>query len=223
VASSARGNGHLGASAASSLDPRARARDQEVLEVGAEVFARKGYSAATVQDVADALGILKGSLYYYIRTKEDLLFGVMVEVHEAADELHAKVAAAELSAFEQLLLYVRLQIEWNLRNLVKVSVYYNDMRQLSAERFADVRRRSQAHEAFVVDLLAQGQKAGDVVGTTEAALLANQVLAVVIWPHRWYRPRGGVSVDGLAGTCEEFVRSALTAPARSQQNHQTVG
>jgi AcrR family transcriptional regulator len=210
MAGSMRENGNAGAPAAPSLDPRARARDQEVLEVGAEVFSRKGYSAATVQDVADALGILKGSLYYYIKTKEDLLFRVMVEVHEAADELHATVAAAELSAFEQLLLYVRLQIEWNVRNLVKVSVYYIDMRQLSPDRFADVRRRSQAHEAFVVELLAEGQRAGDVVADVDPSLLANQVLAVVIWPHRWYRPRGGVSVDDLTSTCQEFVRNALS-------------
>src|ERR1700733_12619467 len=106
------------------LVPRARGREREVLEAGAEVFARKGYAAATVQDVADALGILKGSLYYYIKTKEDLLYSVMVEVHEGADALHAEVAAAGLPAFEQLLLYVRLQLDWNVHNLVKISVYY---------------------------------------------------------------------------------------------------
>jgi len=194
------------------LDPRTRGRDQEVLEAGAEVFARKGYAAATVQDVADELGILKGSLYYYIRTKEDLLFRVMLEVHEAADALHAEVEAAELAALERLLLYVRLQLAWNARNLVKISVYYNDLRQLGTERLAEIRQRGRAHERFIVDLIAEGQRAGDIIPEADAFLLANQVFAVIIWPYRWFRPRNRQSIDALTAMCVDFVRGGLAAP-----------
>lgn len=193
------------------LVPRARGREREVLEAGAAVFARKGYAAATVQDVADALGILKGSLYYYIKTKEDLLYSVMLEVHEGADSLHSTVAASDLGALEQLLLYIRLQLEWNVQNLVKISVYYNDMRQLSPERLAHVRERAKAHERFIVELIAEGQRAGDVIGDVDPVLLANHVLAVVIWPYRWFRPVGRVSVDRLISMCEGFVRGGLGA------------
>jgi AcrR family transcriptional regulator len=195
-----------------------RGRDQEVLDAGAEVFARKGYAAATVQDVADALGILKGSLYYYIKTKEDLLFRVMVEVHEAADVLHAEVAASDLSAYEQLLLYVRLQVAWNMRNLVRISVYYNDMRQLSPERLGDVRQRAKAHERFIVDLIAEGQRAGDVVADIDPVLLASHVFAVVIWPYRWFPPGGRASVDDLVAMCVDFVRNGLSAPTTDRRS-----
>jgi len=191
---------------------RVRGSEREVLDAGAEVFARKGYAAATVQDVADALGILKGSLYYYIKTKEDLLHAVMVEVHEGADELHAEVAASGLPAFEQLLMYVRLQVEWNVANLVKIAVYYNDMRQLSPERLADVRERAKAHERFLVELIAEGQRDGDIAAGADPALLANHVLAVVIWPYRWFRKSGRVPVEQLVATCERFVRGGLAAP-----------
>lgn len=196
------------------LMPRARGREREVLDAGAEVFARKGYAAATVQDVADALGILKGSLYYYVKAKEDLLYSVMVEVHEGADALHAAVAAADLSALEQLLLYVRLQLEWNVQNLVKISVYYNDMRQLRPERLADVRERAKAHERFIVELIAEGQRVGDVIPDVDPVLLANHVLAVVIWPYRWFHPSGRVSVESLISMCEDFVRGGLVGPER---------
>lgn len=194
--------------------PREGGRESEVLEAGAEVFARKGYAAATVQDVADALGILKGSLYYYIKTKEDLLYGVMLEVHEGADALHATVAAADLPALEQLLLYIRLQLDWNVHNLVKISVYYNDMRQLSPERLAHVRERAKAHERLIAELIAEGQEQGDIVGGVAPTLLANHVLAVVIWPYRWFREGGRTSVDDLVSTCEGFVRRGLSANAR---------
>jgi AcrR family transcriptional regulator len=202
------GNGRTGTPTV--LDPREHGRDQEVLDAAAEVFARKGYAAATVQDVADALGILKGSLYYYIKTKEDLLFRLLEEVHESADTLHAEVAAAShLTAFEQLLLYVRRQVAWNVANLVKISVYYNDLRQLSDARLADLRRRGKAHEEFIVGLIAAGQRDGTIVNDVSPMLLANQVFAVVIWPYRWFRPRGALAVDALVAECEDFVRGGL--------------
>jgi AcrR family transcriptional regulator len=217
MGASPRRNGAPRGPAPSVLDPRTGGRDREVLEAAAEVFARKGYAAATVQDVADALGILKGSLYYYIKTKEDLLFRLLDEVHEAADALHVQVAATDgLTAFEQLLLYVRLQVAWNVANLVKISVYYNDLRQLGDARMADLRRRSKAHEEFIVDLITAGQDEGDIVDDVPAALLANQVFAVVIWPYRWYRPRGSVSVDALIAECESFVRGGLKRETADQ-------
>lgn len=214
MAASPERNGARRATAPSVLVPRGRGREQEVLDAAAEIFARKGYAAATVQDVADALGILKGSLYYYMKTKEDLLFRLLEEVHEAADALHAEVAAAVgLTSMEKLLLYVRSQVAWNVENLVKIAVYYNDMRQLGEDRLAELRRRSRAHEVFVTELIAAAQREGDVADDVPAELLANSVFAVIVWPYRWFRPRAAISREALIAECEAFVRGGLARRA----------
>jgi len=57
------------------------ANREEIIAAAAKVFQTKGYHAATVQDIADAVGILKGSLYHYIKMKEDLLFWLLEAVH----------------------------------------------------------------------------------------------------------------------------------------------
>jgi AcrR family transcriptional regulator len=51
-------------------------RWSELIEVATDVFYAKGYDAASLQDIADRLGMFKGSLYYYIQSKEDLLYDV---------------------------------------------------------------------------------------------------------------------------------------------------
>src|SRR6266576_966289 len=61
-----------------------RNRKVDVTDAAIDVFWRKGYSAASVQDVADSVGVLKGSLYYYIDSKEDLLYEILHGVHEEA-------------------------------------------------------------------------------------------------------------------------------------------
>ena len=72
-------------------------RWNEVLEAAAAVFQEKGYQAARIEDIATRVGILKGSLYYYIESKEDLLYALTVDGHtkglEAIQEDDATRAA----------------------------------------------------------------------------------------------------------------------------------
>ena len=74
--------------------PRKR-RDQEVIDAAAKVFYERGFADASVQDVADELGILKGSLYDYIETKEDQLFRPLEEPHDEVQAILEEVAAVE--------------------------------------------------------------------------------------------------------------------------------
>jgi AcrR family transcriptional regulator len=183
-----------------------RPRDREVLEAAAAVFARKGYAAATVQDVAEELGILKGSLYYYIRTKEDLLFRIIMEVHAESDALLEEVKNQQwASPLAEIQEYVRSQTHFNLRNLVKISIYYNDLDQLSDERRAAVLARRKVHEDFIRDLIRQAQLAGEADDTRDAKLIAYSVFAVIIWPYRWYRPRGLFKAEDIVSACVDFI------------------
>jgi len=177
-----------------------------VLDAAAEVFARQGYAAATVQDVANALGILKGSIYYYIKTKEDLLFRLLMEVHEEVDAILDEVAAKEdLTPLTRLREYVRTQTMYNLRNLVKIAIYYNDLDQLSDDRRAEVLQRRKVHEDFVTQVILDAQRAGEVDNKRDAKLIAYSVFATIIWPYRWYRPRGRIKAEDVVNACVEFV------------------
>jgi AcrR family transcriptional regulator len=193
-------------------EERSRPRDAEVLEVSAQVFARRGYAAATVQDVADELGILKGSIYYYIKTKEDLLFRLLSAVHEDVDAILDKVAETESDdPLEKLTAYVRAQTTYNLRNLVRIAVYYNDIDQLGDERRKEILRRRKVHEDFVMSLVLEGQRRGLIDKRRDARLLTYNVFATMIWPYRWYKPRGRVKLEDVVEGCVTFVLGGLTA------------
>jgi TetR/AcrR family transcriptional regulator, cholesterol catabolism regulator len=195
---------HNGASA------KPRRRDPEVLEAAAEIFYERGYASATVQDVADALGMLKGSLYYYIESKEDLLYRLLLEIHDAVDELLAAVEAVEgLRAIERLELYVRRTVEFNARNLKRISVYYHDMEQLQGDHLKEIVSRRSTHDRYVVKLIREAQAEGDASPDLDPKLMSNFVFAPIIWMYRWYRPGGGVSVAKLGETCAQFVRFGI--------------
>src|SRR5438046_10497950 len=80
----------------SSSPPRGtlnESRWDEVLSVAADVFGEKGYRAATLRDIASRLGMLKGSRYYYIDSKEDLLFEILRRPHLQVVECVAETPA----------------------------------------------------------------------------------------------------------------------------------
>jgi TetR/AcrR family transcriptional regulator, cholesterol catabolism regulator len=189
--------------------PRRR-RDEEVLDAAAKVFAERGYSEASVQDVADELGILKGSLYHYIRTKEDLLFWLLDAVHRDVEEILEEVEAVEdVDPLERLSLYVRRQVLYNLDNLQRISIYYHDMDRLSAERLETIVNRRHAHERFVNRMIREAQDQGLADSSLDARVLTNCLFGTVIWTYRWYRPNGRVSRERIADLCARFALNGV--------------
>lgn len=179
-----------GAAGARPDSPRTpRRRDREVLDTAARIFYERGYANASVQDVADALGLLKGSLYHYIDTKEDLLFRLLDETHDDVNRILDEVAAVEgLDPIDRLRLYIRRQVEFNIDNLVKVSVYYHDIERLSELPRRKILARRRAHEEFVERLIAEAQESGAVAAALDPRGLARCIFATIIWVYTWYSP-----------------------------------
>ena len=193
-----------------SVDPKRRRRDAEVLKAATGVFYRRGYANATVQDVADSLGMLKGSLYYYIKSKEELLFRIATNVHDDVDVLMAEVMQEEgLSALERIRDFVRRQVAYNVDNLEEISVYHHDTHHLGKALRTDIGERWQRHQAFLIALIQEAQADGDVDPEVNAELLSHCVFAPVIWMYRWYGRSSAVSVTELQDACVSFVTSGI--------------
>src|SRR5260221_14701391 len=77
-------------------------RRRQVLDAAALVFYSKGYDASSTQDIADEVGMLKGSLYYYVASKEEFLYDIISEIHEGAIRAIAPVMDLDLDTLDKL-------------------------------------------------------------------------------------------------------------------------
>jgi AcrR family transcriptional regulator len=194
------------------LNDTAAKREREILEAAMNLFHERGYANTSVEDVASAVGILKGSLYHYIDSKEDLLYRIVEQVHESVQAIMTSVEArSDLTPLARLDAYVQEQVVYNARNLRRISVYYQDRARLSPTRFAEIRRWRRTQERYVVSLIEEAAAAGEVPADIDTRLAANCVFAVVIWMYTWYRPGGSTSAKALAEFCARFVLEGLTA------------
>ncbi|MCW0211923.1 MAG: TetR/AcrR family transcriptional regulator [Pseudonocardia sp.] len=182
----------------------------EILERTAEIFAEKGYERTTVRDIAESLGMLSGSLYYYIKTKEDLLFALIEAFHvRGRDGIAAVEREVTGDPVATLRAVVAKHVELNADHLVQTTVFQNEFRHLTGERREDIARTRREHEKRVEQLIREGQEAGALRTDLDARLCALSILGMLNATHTWYQPGRGVSPAELGALQATLVIDGL--------------
>lgn len=187
-------------------------REREIYRAAVDIFHRRGFADTSVEDIAEAVGILKGSLYHYIASKEDLLFRILEEVHEEVEHLlQAAQDLPDATSFERLLDYVHRQATYNTENIQKIAVYYQDLNRLSPDRLEQIAGKRRVHEQSIKQLVERAQQEGDVEADLDASLATAEVFALVGWLYTWYSPQGAFTGGQIADFTVDFARRALSA------------
>jgi AcrR family transcriptional regulator len=168
------------------LDGR-RARDSEVIEAAVNLFWEKGYASTSVQDVADALGMLKGSLYYYIKSKEDLLKKIFEDSHAEVREITESVMALEKPSIERLQIFIERYAGWYLLNLRRAALYTREWHHASAELRKMMVSQRQYYDHAVMTLLEGAKEEGATDPSLDVRLTTFFVMSAVAALPDWYR------------------------------------
>jgi TetR/AcrR family transcriptional regulator, cholesterol catabolism regulator len=171
------------------------ARRTELTRAAARLFAEKGYHGTSVGDLAEALGVQKGSLYSHIESKADLLWEV---AREGAEAFHA--ALDEVADDGPVVERIRAALRGHLRvvseQLDVATVFIREWRYLAGERrdlFVAERRR---YEERFRALFREGRERGELRTDLDDGAAALVALSSVNWAYTWLRP--GADTDELA-------------------------
>lgn len=186
-------------------------RREEIVVAAAEIFHRKGYDATSIQEIAEAVGMLKGSLYYYIDTKEDLLFAVIEKAHQLGSDGLALSTAAGGDAITQLRRTVIAHMRNNLEHLEEIGVFFQDFRSLSPERRGTIVAERDSYERFFRGLIEQGQQEGTIDPKVDPKLATKALLGMMNWVYQWYRPDGPQPSDEIARAFADIALAGIAA------------
>ena len=195
---------------------RKQERKQEVLNVAAQVFHEKGYNSSSIQDIADGVGILKGSLYYWINSKEDLLYEILHGVHEEALAAVEEAVAAETETLAKLRAFIVALFSFHAKNLVRIGVFFSDFRSLSPERQEAIISERDRYDRLLRSLIEDGKAEGVVCPDLDPKVTALAILGMVNWIYQWYHPGGGRSGRAIA---EDYGDFAVAAVACTPETH----
>jgi AcrR family transcriptional regulator len=201
-----------------------QARSAEVLAAAFDVFVERGYEAATVQEIASRVGLLKGSLYYYIESKEALLFEL---IHRAFNNIAKYLASdTELTRGDAITRLCRF-IELFVGNLsdntteAEIRLIRQEMHRLSQPHRREIRARAEIVESFLSDILTQGVAEGDFDPGTDMRVAVHSIFSIlnnVSWHLRredqqwssivtWYQR---FIIQGLGGDLSKSASALLS-------------
>jgi len=198
-----------------------RERAEEVYAAALRLFTQKGYHATSMQDIAAAVGLYKGSLYHYIGGKEDLL----AQVFERAmggllEDVERIVADKSLAPSRQLRDVIGAHVEAVASNVDALTVYLHEYRALAGESLERVREQRTRYRALVEAVVERGVRLGEFA-TADVGIATLGVLGMCNWLVQWYRPGGRLGPRQVADHFTELLLSGLRRPEGPVQSPRT--
>ena len=181
-------------------------RRNELTRQAARLFAEKGYHGTSIGDLADAMGVQKGSLYAHIESKQDLLYETMREgataFHAGLDEIPETAHPAEKIRFA-----LRSHLRVVAAQLDVATVFVREWRYLEGERRDEIVEERRRYEERIRALFREGRDLGELRSDLDDATAALLVLSAANWAYTWLRP--GADTDELADRFYELLVNGM--------------
>jgi TetR/AcrR family transcriptional regulator, cholesterol catabolism regulator len=183
-------------------------RREELVRAAARLFAERGFHGTSMGDIADAMGLQKGSLYSLTDSKQALLADAVREgasaFHEALDRV-----PEEVPALERIRLALHGHLEVVVTQLDVATVFTREWRYLEGEQRDDFVQARRRYEERWRALFREGVERGELRVDVDADAATLLVLSAANWAYTWLRPGAGtteladrfttVLVDGIRG------------------------
>jgi AcrR family transcriptional regulator len=162
-------------------------RRRELTREAAKLFAQKGYHGTSIGDIAEALGVQKGSLYAHIASKEDLLYETM---REGAEAFHAALDAIpdDAPATEKIRLALRGHLRVVAEQLEVATVFVQEWRYLEGARRDEIVAERRRYEERIRELFREGRELSELRADLDDASAALLLLSAANWAYTWLQP-----------------------------------
>lgn len=193
-------------------------RRRQVIDAAVRLFSEKGYDGTSLLDIADAVGLLKGSLYYYARSKEDLLFAIVEEVYAEGLSSAAELRDSDGTPTEKLRRSLERAAHYMLTHRAQAAVYFHDAKALSEDRQALLAPQRLTFGHTLADLIRAGQRSGEFRPDVDARIASVALIGSI----NWLAIQDPVDAPPPARLrhfvdeyCDHLLKSVTVGPARA--------
>ena len=190
------------------VDPNASTR-VDILKSAAKAFRKLGYHGATVEEIAAALQMKKGNLYYYFKNKEEILFACHQYSLDRLMRLLEEVEQSAAPPDEKLRRLIVAFVHTILDELHGTALFL-DLEALTPAHLKAVIVRRDRFEHGVRRIVEEGMERG-MFARGEAKLLAFALFGAVNWIPRWFSPNGPATSQQIADRFADYLIAGLRA------------
>ncbi len=177
----------------------------DILATAARVFAEEGYDPASIRMVAERAGVSVAGLYYYVRSKEELLYLIQFHVFDGLVTRFKEDSAQTSDPVELLELFIRNHLERFVADISSLTVCSRELGRLRGDYLEQVESRQREYfgQALHIFQELERQHHGTQVDPRAAAVA---MFGTINWIYTWYQTEGGQSAAQLA---RDFVQLYL--------------
>jgi TetR/AcrR family transcriptional regulator, cholesterol catabolism regulator len=184
-------------------------RKEQIEETATSLFKSKGFSATSMRDLANALGIEAASIYSHIKSKEEILqrvcFRMANEFFEALDATESYQA----SATAHLKAAITAHVQVLTKNTAASAVFLHEWRHLSEPHLSSYLAMRDRYEARFRKIIRSGIDSGEFTLPDEKFAVLT-ILSGLNWIHTWYKPDGKMSPEEIAENLSDMLLHGLT-------------
>jgi AcrR family transcriptional regulator len=188
---------------------RKRLTQKAIVDTAAELFARDGFGATSLDDIAAMLGATKGALYYHVKNKEEILRLIYLTVLTASEEPLHRIAEADLSPLEKLRRAVEHQATVAADRSPAMIVFYREHPHLTGPFAKEITLRKKVYERYFEQIIEEGQIAGVFQLNVDPRIAAFGILGMCNWLSQWYRPDGQYTYQQIATMFANMIANGL--------------
>ncbi|HUG47141.1 MAG TPA: TetR/AcrR family transcriptional regulator [Candidatus Limnocylindria bacterium] len=181
-----------------------RAREADLLVAATRLFRQRGFHATSMQELGEALGMNRGSLYHYIASKDDLLWSILNRAFDLLDARVLPLLDADEPPLPRLAAGIREHLRVAADHADELSLIQIELRSLPLERRAMMIERRDAYEARWRSVIEQAIADG-ALRPVDVRLTGIGILSICNWFTQWYRPDGPQGVDEIAAIFTDLL------------------
>lgn len=187
-------------------------RRDQILREATRIFSEKTYHGTSVKDIADAVGILKSSLYYYISSKERLLFDIIVETVLTLKEDLLPLEVTGLDPLEKLRQVILAIVKFNANHREVGVLWLTEQHVISSSPLnkEEVTELLEQRNRLLESILTEGMEKG-VFQRLDIRMTSLSIVGLCNSLLDWYEPSGRLSYEEIADFYFQFVKQGIAA------------
>jgi TetR/AcrR family transcriptional regulator, cholesterol catabolism regulator len=171
---------------------------ETILKAAAHLISKKGYDGTSFQEIADRVGIHKSTIFYYFKTKEELILRIMEKSLEGPIlALQQIIANEELTPEEKLKRAIESHLSLLIAHAENVNIYLNEFRALARREQAKYLTKRKIYEKDFQAIVSQMQKAGYFSGL-DPKIVTFGILGMVNWVIKWFKNDGRFTIKEVS-------------------------
>ncbi len=177
---------------------------KRLIEVAIDLFASKGFRGTSIRDIACAMGMSISNIYHYFGSKEGLLLAILQNSAKQVVDRLERVYEQDLQPVERFESLIKTHIFMSRDHKKEVKIFFLDEEHLSPEGI-EINKQFQRDVLNIYRRELENLKAKGFLEYENLTALALNILGVINWHLRWYRPEGPISLEKMVEEILTFI------------------